>query len=191
MSSKIDTKKQILDTAENLLLDRGYNGFSYKDIADALSIRNASIHYHFPQKMDLGVAIICRARKRFMKWAELMTDKNINYSKKLSEFFLIFKKYVDCDQQVCLGGALETDFKTLPEEMQKETLIFISSIRQWLESLLADGRSKKEFSFSGTAKDQSLLIMSSLQGAIQIVRVTSPSCFDAVVKQIKHQVCVL
>jgi TetR/AcrR family transcriptional regulator, transcriptional repressor for nem operon len=190
MNLKIDTKKLILDTAENLLLDLGYNGFSYKDIADALSIRNASIHYHFPQKTDLGVAIIQRAQKRFEKWTELMADKNINYSKKLNEFFLIFKKYVDCGEQVCLGGALETDFKTLPDEMQKETRIFISLIRQWLESLLTGGRSKKEFKFSGTPKNQALLIMSSLQGAIQIVRVTSPSSFDEVTKQIKHQVCV-
>ena len=35
MDAKIDTKKQILDIAEDLLLDRGYNGFSYKDISAA------------------------------------------------------------------------------------------------------------------------------------------------------------
>lgn len=188
MSRQIDTKNQIMNIAENFLLDLGYNGFSYKDIASAMAIKNASIHYYFPQKTDLGVAIIQRAEKRFEKWTGLMADKNINYSRKLNEFFLIFKKYVDCGQQVCLGGALETDFKTLPVPMQKETHVFISSIRQWLENLLAEGKREGEFKFAGTVKDQALLIMSGLQGAIQIVRVTAPSSFDSVTKQIKRSI---
>ncbi len=188
MDEKIDTKKQILDIAEDLLLDRGYNGFSYKDIAGALNFKNASIHYHFPKKTDLGVAVIQRARNRFQKWAGSLDSKDLPSLKKLDEFCLLFKKFVE-EKQVCLGGALETDFKTLPEEMQEETRRFISNVSQWLENLLAQGKKKGELNFPGTAKDQALLIMASLQGVIQIVRVTSPSSFDATVKQIKRYVC--
>jgi len=57
-----DTKNKIMDLAENLLLSRGYNGFSYKDISLALGIKNATVHYHYPAKKDLGVAVIRRAR---------------------------------------------------------------------------------------------------------------------------------
>jgi TetR/AcrR family transcriptional regulator, transcriptional repressor for nem operon len=189
MDQKIDTKRQIMDIAEALLLDRGYNGFSYKDIAGALNIKNASIHYHFPKKTDLGVAIIQRAIKRFEKWASYIDGKDSSYSKKLDEFCLVFKKFVEQKQQICLGGALETDFKTLPEEMQKETRHFISNTLQWLENMLTEGKTKGEFNFPGHAKDQALLIMASLQGIIQIVRVTAPSSFDATVKQITRYVC--
>ena len=189
MISQTDTKKQILDLAENFLLDCGYNGFSYKDISGALCIKNASIHYHFPKKSDLGVAIIQRASGRFEKWTQLMAKKNVRYSRKLGDFCRIFKRYIENDQQVCLGGALETDFKTLPEEMQQETRAFISTMLLWLGKILAEGRSKGEFKFSGNPKDLALLIISSLQGAIQIVRVTAPSSFDSTVKQIKSYVC--
>jgi TetR/AcrR family transcriptional repressor of nem operon len=188
MDAKIDTKKQILDIAEDLLLDRGYNGFSYKDISGALNIKNASIHYHFPKKTDLGVAIIQRAISRFQKWVNYIDGKDLPYSKKLDEFCLIFKKFVE-QEQVCLGGALQTDFKTLPEEMQKETQVFLSNTFQWLVNFLAAGKKKGEFNFPGSARDQALLIIASLQGAIQIVRVTSPASFDATVKQIKRYVC--
>jgi len=188
MDEKIDTKKQILDIAEDLLLDRGYNGFSYKDIAGALKIKNASIHYHFPKKTDLGVAIIQRATQRFLKWADYIAGKDLPYSKKLDEYCLLFKKFVE-EKQVCLGGALETDFKTLPEEMQEETRRFISTVFQWLENFLATGKKKGDFNFPGKAGDQALLTMASLQGVIQIVRVTSPASFDATVKQIKRYVC--
>lgn len=188
MDEKMDTKKQILDIAEDLLLDRGYNGFSYKDISGVLNIRNASIHYHFPKKTDLGVAIIQRATHRFQKWASHIDSKDLPCSKKLDEFCLIFKKFVE-EKQVCLGGALQTDYKTLPEEMQKEAQLFLSKTFQWLENFLAAGRKKGEFDFPGSAADQALLTIASLQGAIQIVRVTSPASFDATVKQIKRYVC--
>jgi TetR/AcrR family transcriptional repressor of nem operon len=189
IDTKTDTKKLILDIAEDLLLDRGYNGFSYKDIAARLNIKNASIHYHFPAKTDLGVAIIQRATKRFEKWAGYIDGKDLPYSKKLDEFFLLFKRFVKQNQQICLGGALETDFKTLPEEMQEETRLFISGTLSWLENFLAQGRKKGDFNFPGTAKDQALLMIACVQGVIQIVRVTTPSSFDEAVKQIKRYVC--
>jgi AcrR family transcriptional regulator len=186
---KPDTKKQILDIAEDLLLDRGYNGFSYKDISEALNIKNASIHYHFPKKPDLGVAIIQRAAHRFRAWANHIDSQDLACSKKLDEFCLIFKKFVEQKQQICLGGALETDFKTLPEEMKEETQRFISGTLKWLEKFLAAGKKEGSFIFPGAPKEQALLIVASLQGVIQLVRVTTPASFDAVAKQIKRQVC--
>ena len=189
IDTKTDTKKLILDIAEDLFLDRGYNGFSYKDIAARLNIKNASIHYHFPAKTDLGVAIIQRATKRFERWAGYIDGKDLPYSKKLDKFFLLFKRFVEQNQQICLGGALETDFKTLPEEMQEETRLFISGTLSWLENFLAQGRKKGDFNFSGNAKDQALLMIACVQGVIQIVRVTTPSSFDETVKQIKRYVC--
>jgi len=186
---KTDTKKQILDIAENLLLERGYNGFSYTDISGALKIKNASIHYHFPKKTDLGVAIIQRATKRFDHWKNAMDGRDIAFSEKLRGFCKLFKKFMEANQ-VCLGGALETDFKTLPEEMQQETRKFVVNTFLWLEKLLEEGRNKGAFQFPGTASDQALLIVAGMQGMIQIVRVAKPALFDAAVRQIMRQVCV-
>ena len=189
MSEPKDTKKQILDIAENYLLDRGYNGFSYKDISNALGIRNASIHYHFPKKTDLGVSIIRRAKGQFERWVQVLENRAPGYTSELAEFCLLFKKYVKNRQQSCLGGALETDFKTLPEEMQKEARELTSAMLRWLERLLEEGRNQAAFNFPGQANAQALAVISCLQGAIQIVRVTAPSSFDSVVEQITLSVC--
>lgn len=188
MNARPDTKKQILDTAENLLLDLGYNGFSYKDISGAIGIRNASIHYYFPKKTDLGIAIIMRARSRFEKWALALDAEVFPYREKFYKYSLMYKRYVDNGRQVCLGGALETDFKTLPDDMQKETCMLISTMASWLENLLEEGRNGGAFQFPGTAKDQALLIMAGLQGAVQIARVTTPDRFDATVQQILRSI---
>jgi len=54
------TRTKIIDAGEKLLLKNGFNGFSYADIALALGIKKSSIHYHFPSKADLGLAVIQR-----------------------------------------------------------------------------------------------------------------------------------
>ena len=66
MSEPESTAAAILDIAQRLIQMRGYNGFSFKDIATSLGIRTASIHYHFPSKADLGVSLTSRYRERFM-----------------------------------------------------------------------------------------------------------------------------
>ena len=70
-----ETAGQILDLAETLIQTRGYSAFSYQDIADSLGIRKASIHYHFPSKADLGVAVVDRYVARFAAGlAEIAAD---------------------------------------------------------------------------------------------------------------------
>ena len=52
------TANRILDVAERLVQLRGYNAFSYADVAKAVGIRKASLHYHFATKGDLGLALV-------------------------------------------------------------------------------------------------------------------------------------
>jgi AcrR family transcriptional regulator len=184
MKPQTDTKSEILDLAENLLLDRGFNGFSYANISSALKIKNAAIHYYFPAKADLGVAIIQRARERFAKWTQDQRMVTKPPAQKLEAFFRFYLRFLEAGQQVCLGGALETDFKTLPPTMQVETQKFASAILAWMEGVLEEGLEKRVFSFPGKAKDQTILILSSLQGALQMTRAVGPSCLHLTMSQI-------
>ena len=59
------TAARILDVAEQLVQVRGFNGFSYADIAAELQITKAALHYHFASKADLGEALISRYASRF------------------------------------------------------------------------------------------------------------------------------
>src|ERR1051325_5903944 len=55
-----DTKTAIMDAAQELIQRRGANAMSYQDISEAVGIRKASIHHHFPTKDDLIEAVIER-----------------------------------------------------------------------------------------------------------------------------------
>jgi AcrR family transcriptional regulator len=186
MSAEKDTKVEILDLAENLLLDRGFNGFSYANISSVLKIKNAAVHYYFPTKADLGVAIIQRTRERFANWTQNQRMVEKSPAEKLEAFFRMYLKFLEAGQQVCLGGALETDFKTLPPEMQVETQKFASDILVWMEGVLEDGRKKNILSFPGEARDQAILILSSLQGALQMTRAVGSSCLHLAMAQLRR-----
>ena len=48
------TAERILDVSERLIQVRGFNAFSYADVAAELDVTKASLHYHFPRKGELG-----------------------------------------------------------------------------------------------------------------------------------------
>ena len=64
-SDSLHTSQLILDIAQRLVQTRGFNAFSYADIARALSVSTASLHYHFASKSDLGVRLIQRYEDSF------------------------------------------------------------------------------------------------------------------------------
>ena len=67
-----DTATQILDVAERLVQVRGFNGFSYADVATELTINKAALHYHFPVKQNWGKLSSSGTRpvslKRWRQW---------------------------------------------------------------------------------------------------------------------------
>src|SRR3989442_14712284 len=87
-----DTREEIFNSAEELWQRRGYNGFSYHHIAVQLGIRNAAIHYHFPSKENLGVALIQRYRNRFREWF-VQARKTENAWARLQSYFNLYVDY--------------------------------------------------------------------------------------------------
>lgn len=186
MSVPGDTRTRILDLGEKLLLKQGFNGFSYADIATSLGIKTASVHYHFPSKCDLGLAIIQRARQRFKKWGERRETALLADREKLDGFYQIYRHYLTRSESVCLSGALGTDFTTLPKPMQEETRGLVSDLLTWLERFLDEGRTRGSFSYPGTPGQQAIVVLAVMQGGLQLNRVMDPSIFDSAADQVRR-----
>lgn len=61
ISSKgAETRKVILDAAEILFSEHGYNGTSLRDIASAAKVRLSLVHYHFGNKHEIFSAAMDR-----------------------------------------------------------------------------------------------------------------------------------
>jgi hypothetical protein len=95
-------------------------------------------------------------------------------------------RYLERGRRVCLGGSLETDYAALPEPLQAETRVFVATILGWWEALLEDGRSKGVFAFPGEARDQAVVVVCTLQGALQASRAMETPCLTGAMQQIRR-----
>ncbi|MEM9023631.1 MAG: TetR/AcrR family transcriptional regulator, partial [Bacteroidota bacterium] len=115
LSSTPDTRESIIDLADKLIRQKGYNAFSYKDIAAPLNIRNAAVHYHFPTKADLGKAVIARTREKFH--ADCGSWEGSSPTQQLQAFMQLYEHNRQ-ESLVCFMGAMGPAYDTLPEPMQ-------------------------------------------------------------------------
>jgi len=180
--AKTDTSKRILDIAEQLLLTRGFNAFSYQHISSELGVRNAAIHYHYPKKTDLGVALIQRYRRRFQRFVD--AQHTLAPQQQLERYFTLTDAYFEQDQQICPSGILTTEYQTLPPEMQAEANAFVDEMRDWAVRIADAGREDGSMHYAGTAQAMGLLMLAALQGGLQLAR-TDQSVLPALKIQIR------
>src|SRR5580658_5663838 len=133
------SSQRILDTAEQLAQRRGFNGFSYADIADELAVTKASIHYHFPSKADLGVRLIARYHENFAGALANIDTRVDDEAEKLRRYVALYDSVIARDQ-MCLCGMFAAEYSTLPAPMQVELRAFFDANEVWLASVLESGR---------------------------------------------------
>jgi len=186
---RAETADEILDLAEMLIQTRGYSAFSYQDIADALGIRKASVHYHFASKTDLGVAVVDRYVARFgAALAAVAADQSQSSMRMLDHYVEPYLQFADTPDRACLCGALAGEMMVLPVEMRRRVDRFFRSHQAWLTGILERGVARGELTLAAPAAKTARLILGALQGALLVKRTTGDaSQLRDVVAVIKSQ----
>lgn len=164
-----DTAQRILDVAEQLVQRRGFNGFSYANIAVELGITTASLHYHFPSKAELGAALITRYAERFADALEEIDGRVGDARAKLDAYAGLYADVLRA-KRMCLCGILAAEYETLPMPMRESVVRFFDDNEAWLVGVLGRGRSDGTLSFSGSPRDAAQTILSGLEGAMLVAR---------------------
>jgi len=164
-----DTATRILDVAERLVQQRGFNGFSYADVASELGVTKASLHYHFAGKAELGEALIVRYAQRFGAALAAIDAGEAPAPEKLDAYAALYGDVLQT-KRMCLCGMLAAEYGTLPDPMQAAVIRFFDENETWLESVLDAGREAGTVAFSGSARDTARLIVSALEGAMLVAR---------------------
>ncbi len=163
------TPARILDIAERLVQIRGFNGFSYADVAAELQITTAALHYHFTGKPQLGLALIDRYAVRFGAALGDLDARCDSAAGRLRGYVGLYRAVL-LDGRMCLCGMLAAEYHTLPGGMRDSVLRFFDENEQWLESVLTQGAADHSLRFSGSAREAARLILASLEGALLIAR---------------------
>lgn len=175
MASK---KEQILQEAENRIREEGYNSVSFRDLAAAVGIKSASVHYHFPTKEDLGEAVADRYTDAFISALgdpKQKLDEGIN---PIEYYISMFRYALREDKKMCLCGLLGAERDGLPETVKAATKRFFKRSIEWLVSAL----SLVSTMTPEQAQTKALQLISQMQGALMLSRVLEDdSAFEKMV----------
>ena len=151
---------QVLDAAEHRMRAGGYHAVSFRDLATDVGIRSASVHHHFPQKADLGVALVSRYRERFL--AGLAPAQDRPPAERLRAFCEAYRQAFRAADAVCLCGMLGAESHGLPDSVGGAVREFFAANIAWVADSLPAGRSLER------RRDEAVAIVATLQGAIML-----------------------
>lgn len=187
MPRQSGTRKRIIQLALRLLQQRGFRGFSYRQLSEALGIKTAAVHYHFRCKADLGIALAADLRRGFQKWAAEIEARLASPRERLDAFFEMHARFLD-DEVASPFGVLEAEYGCLPDGMRQEVRSLAKEIHGWVARTLRQGLDADELSFGGDADDQAIVLGATVQGALHLARAFGPGHYHAAVAQLKRLV---
>jgi TetR/AcrR family transcriptional repressor of nem operon len=163
------TSTRILDIAERLVQVRGFNAFSYADIAKELGITKASLHYHYAGKAELGAELVTRYTTRFGVALAAVDVRLTDPRAKLDAFAELYADVLR-GQRMCLCGMLAAEYQTLPKTMQDAVLRFFNETEAWLERVLREGQEQGALTLRASPEETAQMIVGTLEGAMLIAR---------------------
>ncbi|HEX8915137.1 MAG TPA: TetR/AcrR family transcriptional regulator [Humisphaera sp.] len=164
----LPTRRQteILDLAQELVQTRGYNAFSFGDLAARLGVKPAAIHYHFPTKTDLGRALMARYRQRLHASLAKIDEQATTPRRALERYVQLFQATLRPDHRLCLCGMLATELTTLAADLQADVRRFFEDNEAWLARVLGEGRRAKVLEFEGSTAAAARCVYAALHGAM-------------------------
>ena len=132
-----DTRTRILDLADQLTRSKGFNGFSYLDLAAEIGIKNSSIHYHFKAKSDLALAMVERYRETTTDSFSQLDQQVKNPQDRLAAVIDYFQSDLR-DGKICLCGMMAAEFHSISESVRRELTLFFRDFQDWLSKQFSE-----------------------------------------------------
>jgi TetR/AcrR family transcriptional repressor of nem operon len=133
----VDTRDQIMATARAVAQAHGYNGLSFRELAKAVGIKSASIHYHFPTKGDLGAALARRYRQDATTDLNGLLAEGLDPVACLVKYVAAFRVALERDNRMCLCGIMAAEHDDLPDAVKDEVTGFADDNVAWLCKVLS------------------------------------------------------
>jgi TetR/AcrR family transcriptional repressor of nem operon len=165
------TQQKLIDSARHLIQTRGYNGFSYADVAEEVQVRKASIHHHFPAKADLARAVVEQSRALIVEQTKTLAGRAFNPDEQLRMYTGYWEKCIaDASAPFCVAGMLAAELPTLPDDLAGDVRLHFRDLSNWLEIVLTKGAQMGLFNLQGSARQEAESFMAMVYGAMLAAR---------------------
>ena len=169
-TNDISKADEILEVGQELIQTVGYDGFSYRDIADRVGIKSASVHYYFPAKTDLAEAVAKQYRIEFAERVREISANTPGALERLKEFAGIFQDTLENLDRVCLCGMLASESSSVPDKVSAQTRMFFSEQQDWISQTIAEGVDDGTISATTQPNEFAKTFLSALEGAMMLAR---------------------
>lgn len=182
MSNLSTTSDVILASARTLIVNGGYNGFSYADIADVVGIRKASIHHHFPTKADLVRTLVLRYREDAQSGVAALENSGGQPLDILRTYADHWAKCIeDASRPFCVCAMLASELPSLPPEVATEVTAFFRFLSRWLTAVMERGAVTGSLILSSPPEVEAEMFLACVHGAMLSARAYGrPDMFAAV-----------
>jgi TetR/AcrR family transcriptional regulator, transcriptional repressor for nem operon len=178
-------RDQLIENALTLMMTRGYNGFSYRDLSERVGVKTSSIHYYFPKKEDLALEAVNEYSNSVLSSVRGI-DASLAPERKLERYAKLFGTVMGNGDQICLCGMLASDIESLPDEVREAVQAFFKANESWLAKVLSDGQQKGTLRVSGKPESAARALYAAFQGGLLTSRLFHQKArLDDVVNSIK------
>ena len=164
----------MLEAALRLVTQTGAQSMSFQDLADAVRIRKASVHYHFRTKSDLLFELVNGYVVTLKRESNHILDEPWSGDNKLRMLLDGFTQSVDArhGRRVSLSAMLSAEVVNLEPKVADRLASFFQNQAGALTTILAEGRQDGSLRFGGPAEPLAWMILSLVEGAMLVARVT-------------------
>ena len=155
--------------AERLVQVRGFNGFSYADIAAELQITKAALHYHFASKADLGEALITRYAERFSAALDAVDNDGTGRRAKLAAYARLYQRVLHRQEDVPVRHARRRVPDPAAAHARRGDQL-LRPQRGLARGRAGAGQGRGQPAFAGPARDTARMIVGGLEGAMLVAR---------------------
>lgn len=156
-------RDKILDAAEARMRAAGYNAMSFRDVANDVGVKSASVHYHFPTKEDLGVALVERYAERQFTALDAAVEGVADPAARVAALAALHEGAFVEGKSICLCAMLSAESVGLPERVTEAVKAFFDRSLAWL---------RETFAGDPAAEARSDAILAALQGGLLISAVS-------------------
>jgi len=171
MNKPSNTSEAILACARALIVAGGYNGFSYADIADVVGVRKASIHHHFPSKVDLVQALVVRHRQATEDGFGQLQQAIPDSLEQLRAYCGYWQKCIaDLSAPFCVCALLAGELPVLPEPVALEVRSYFRFLSGSMAATLARGVAQGTIRLAASPQVEAEVFMATVHGAMLSAR---------------------
>jgi len=164
------TAERVMDAAEALIQQRGYGGFSYDDVAQAVGIRKPSVHHHFRTKAELVTELAHRYTQRFKSALAAIDIARSQPLARLRAYVRLFSRTYANDGRLCVCGMLGAEADALPAGVADAVEAFFRLNLTWLAAAFRDAQNARQVRADLRAGALAEALLAALEGAMVVGR---------------------